>query len=1589
VNTVIRDILNGSQAGNFGWLTWSGNPGVPKLIASLTPPGNSDSYCNPDNPRDRVISVGDWISGQPGVSNSKQLRDALSRLTTRDIVLPVWDQTRKHGANTDYHVSGFANVRILSYALQEHDRITVRFLGFVSCGENSKLPVANSFAVTNLEDHVIQVTLSGAVAASGHTPSECHNPAGHSCHSCGGHSNEKEREGCRDPAGHSRHSCGGHPKERDRDDCHEHDEPELTLTFSIVENPRFGTAGILSSNKVTYTPFPNFNGTDTLKYVATAGRLNSATATVSIVTLPVNDIPIAQGQNVATPEDQGVGGSITASDADSDALTFSLLGQGDKGTVVLNANGAFSYTPMPNMNGTDTFSFVAHDGQTNSAPGVVTITLSPVNDAPGLSVPGEQTVTQGALLLFDTNRLISVSDVDVGTNLLQLSLSSTRGILTFGSTNGLTWLDGMNNPTNQVVLGTLDTLNGALKGLTYTTSGVSGRELITLTVDDLGNTGAGGSLTDTQMIAVLVTVTEARTLTVDAGQDQILGWVDRSVHLNATMTAEGLPAERQISSEWSFVSGPTNVVFYFGSKTVMLPANGQPAVDTALATFSAPGQYVLRLTVNDGATQAVDEVTFTFIPPDEMPLVALSQTVVTLEDTEVIFDLMGYAVHDHQMVFAIVDQPQHGTFHDRGEWFDESYFSGLKSTRNSLDCAYQPEAGFTGPDSFTFWVMGDNSFSEATVSILVLPAADPLKVRVVALTTEQDTPASLSLSGRGQDNARIAFTVTTPPQHGSVALHQYPAGGTAFTAVYTPASAYNGPDQFIIQASDGQTVSWTETVNVTVLPATFAVDAGPDQSLVVPGTLILSGSVQLLAPVPGAQTNIVWSKMAGPGRVTFSEPGSLGTAATFEEAGTFMLALSVDYGGVRKTDMLTVVVTLPGPLSQAFTRSSSGTDFWLTALGNAEPSFSNDTRPGMCQGKANLVITSEVDTKGLVSWDITELTYDLEDDADWGDLMIVTHYEQPFTVRAGVPTFISLTEASHRVVLKQTACYFYQMLSDRVTPSAVHVTANDPVSVCEMDYADSTSEGYLAFPTALLGTNYLVMSYRNSPALSNTNHVIGGTGFAVVAPHNDTHVTILPSADSGLRVAGEPFEVVLQSGEVYRLDNEEDPQADFTGTEITADKPVAVISGSKITTVPSLTPYGDNLSEQMPPVNMWGERFISLPLSTRANGDTFRFLAAQDGTQISVNGAAIATLNRGEFHECIIDGPAEIVSSRPLLVAQFCNSSNYDGNVNSDPSMVLVPAVEQYGTSHVFGTPQEWNWGPDYLEPFKNYVNIIAPASALASVTLDGVTISSDLFTPLAESGYYGAQIPIEAGAHSVKASAPICATVYGWQWYASYAYLAGLYFSPSEAGLSLQVQQKTPYASTGSEKAVVARVTDGQGNPVPDTRIQFTVTGVHSLSGWGRTVQNGEATFAYYGDTAGSDLIRASLGEVQSTVTNTWIHPGTNRPPVIVLNPFQRISPGIWHELTAVVSDDALPSGGVPEVTWRVLSGPSPLALLTTGHASAAGFFESPGEYTVEATASDGELSTRALALVTVNEAPEVTLNVYYGYWEEISSGD
>src|SRR6185295_1923578 len=112
-------------------------------------------------------------------------------------------------------------------------------------------------------------------------------------------------------------------------------------------------------------------------------------------------------------------GNVLTNDTDADAgttLTAALVASPANGSVTLASNGAFTYTPNANFNGSDTFTYTAGDGTAVSNVATVTITIGAVNDAP-VAAGDSYATAEDASLTIAALRVIG-NDNDVESSVL-------------------------------------------------------------------------------------------------------------------------------------------------------------------------------------------------------------------------------------------------------------------------------------------------------------------------------------------------------------------------------------------------------------------------------------------------------------------------------------------------------------------------------------------------------------------------------------------------------------------------------------------------------------------------------------------------------------------------------------------------------------------------------------------------------------------------------------------------------------------------------------------------------------------------------------------------------------------------------------------------------------------------------------------------------------------------------------------------------------------------------------------------------------------------------------------------------------------
>jgi len=310
----------GQGYGNFSWLSWKGHQDVNTLAHSLLAPGNSQTYINPHNHRDRLLDEGDWVRAAQGIKHSRKVRHGLHKLVGQDILVPLWSNAhryghgKKHHRNLKYQVERFGVIQITDYRLGGRGWLSFNFKGYASC--NNQPPVAEDSRYQTQEDSSIELL---AVASD----------------------------------------SDGDP-----------------LSYELVTNPQSGTLSGTGPG-YSYTPNLNFSGEDSFAFTVNDGEEESNVATITIVVTPVNDIPVVFDQQLTTNEDTALDITLTGTDTEAGALNFTVLGQSASGTIS-GSSPNFVYTPNNNFAGEDSFTFIANDGESDSAAGSIAITVLPI-----------------------------------------------------------------------------------------------------------------------------------------------------------------------------------------------------------------------------------------------------------------------------------------------------------------------------------------------------------------------------------------------------------------------------------------------------------------------------------------------------------------------------------------------------------------------------------------------------------------------------------------------------------------------------------------------------------------------------------------------------------------------------------------------------------------------------------------------------------------------------------------------------------------------------------------------------------------------------------------------------------------------------------------------------------------------------------------------------------------------------------------------------------------------------------------------------------------------------------------------------------
>jgi len=180
--------------------------------------------------------------------------------------------------------------------------------------------------------------------------------------------------------------------------------------------------------------------TETTTYTITATGLGG-TATANVTVIITNSAPVANDQTVTLNENETASITLSASDANGDALTYQILTGPSHGTLTGQAPN-LTYTPSQNYNGSDTFTFKANDGSLDSNTATITLSIQPVNDTPTAVDDSATTNEDTAIAVISV--LANDTDPDGDTLTIDDFTQPTHGTTGSNGNGTLTYTPGIN-----------------------------------------------------------------------------------------------------------------------------------------------------------------------------------------------------------------------------------------------------------------------------------------------------------------------------------------------------------------------------------------------------------------------------------------------------------------------------------------------------------------------------------------------------------------------------------------------------------------------------------------------------------------------------------------------------------------------------------------------------------------------------------------------------------------------------------------------------------------------------------------------------------------------------------------------------------------------------------------------------------------------------------------------------------------------------------------------------------------------------------------------------------------------------------------
>ncbi len=576
---------------------------------------------------------------------------------------------------------------------------------------------------------------------------------------------------------------------------------------------------------VTYGALPDQFGTFTSSnsylmvmraYAVTGGSGNTAP-------VAANDAYTVAKESVLNVSAPGV--LANDIDANGDPLTAVLFNGATNGSLTLNSNGSFSYSPRTGYTGGDSFTYKANDGKADSNIATVSITVTDANTPPVAANDAYTTVKDTTLSVAAPGVLANDSDVNGDPLTAVLVSGVSSGNLTMNSNGSFSYTPGVgftgsDNFTYKANDGKADsnvaTVSISVAG-TQVTFGLNGgnstynENFSVLDAMRFQNTVGNGTLTKLEILFDDTTPngkvrlgvyadnsSRPDSLLLDAGEVGVAnGWVSIGrLSLPVTQnTYYWLSFNMQSANGVRYQTGAAQHYYWIGSLYGPLPAS------YSVSSNVNGNQYVMRATVNGPNT----------------PPAAVNDAYAVDQDTMLTVAAPGVLANDSDpdgdpLTAALVSNVTKGSL----------------TLNGNGSFSYTPNAGYTGSDSFTYKANdGKADSNTATVSITVRavnhpPAAVNDAYSIVSGSILNVAAPGVLANDTDADGNPLTAVLVSNVSKGGLTLNS----NGSFS--YTSNAGYTGNDSFTYKANDGKADSNIATVSITITAAqgTFGLDAG-------------------------------------------------------------------------------------------------------------------------------------------------------------------------------------------------------------------------------------------------------------------------------------------------------------------------------------------------------------------------------------------------------------------------------------------------------------------------------------------------------------------------------------------------------------------------------------------------------------------------------------------------------------------------------------------------------------------------------------------------------------------------------------------